>query len=58
MDNPLQTFLDKYFAFLVVIGGAVVLVRNFSGIAQGTGTLTQGAGTFINAIAGGGAIGG
>lgn len=45
--NPITTFIDNYLSWLLMLAGMVLLVYHFQGIAQGTGTLTTGAASFV-----------
>lgn len=45
--DPISTFIEKYLAWLLSLAGMVLLVFHLQAIAQGTGTLTNNATTFI-----------
>lgn len=44
--NPIAELIDNWLAIAVTIAGMVLIVYHFPQLAQGTGTLLQGYGSF------------
>ena len=52
MGNVFTHFVDNYLVWLGALAIGILMIRNFQGLASGVGTLTGGASTFINTVAG------
>ena len=50
--NIVTNFVDNYLVWLAALAMGVLLVRNFSALTTGVGTLTSGASSFIQTVSG------